>query len=477
MVMQWGQWIAHDVVAAAISSGNTDCCGLNGGCPSFTRNARCFPIQVPGNDPTLPGICLDFLRSIAANGSDNLPVRPRQQINAVTSFIDCSQIYGSSDDVAASVREPNGFLLRTNNDFPPESKGACIKRPGTDDYCFLAGDARANQHPYLSALHTLWLREHNRVAKELRALKPGVPDEDIYQLARKIIIGMHHVITYNAYLPLVLGKDADRWLLTCRSERSIYNPGLNPSIFHEFSTAAFRFGHSTIPSHFPIGDSTMPIKDMFNRPYLSIEHFNSIIAGMVGKSRHSKISIQSADRFFSPEVSRSLFHNNNTGRGLDLVSINIQRGRDHGLPPYVTWRSFCGLRPLTGFNDTEALGPDAIELAKVYRSINDIDLYTGMLLEPVDTGIVGPTIRCLLRIQFFRTKFGDRFFSDNTETKYGFTDEQLASLKKVTLSQVMCRHTTIKSIQRNPFRFASSTNPDIPCKLLRNQGLDLSLFV
>jgi hypothetical protein len=56
------------------------------------------------------------------------------------------------------------------------------------------------------------------------------------------------------------------------------------------------------------------------------------------------------------------------------------------------------------------------------RSINDVDLYTGMLLEKADTGLVGATARCILRIQFFRLKMGDRFYFDNDQLDVGFTD-------------------------------------------------------
>ncbi|CAG5131104.1 unnamed protein product, partial [Candidula unifasciata] len=106
IVMLWGQWLAHDIVATATFTGANTCCGANGGCPPFVQNPKCFPIEVPPNDPTLPGICLNFVRSVAANGSDNYPAKPQIQLNSVTSFVDCSQIYGSSDEVAASVREP-----------------------------------------------------------------------------------------------------------------------------------------------------------------------------------------------------------------------------------------------------------------------------------------------------------------------------------------------------------------------------------
>lgn len=78
------------------------------------------------------------------------------------------------------------------------------------------------------------------------------------------------------------------------------------------------------------------------------------------------------------DVTRFLFEPaKGPGRGLDLVALNIQRGRDHGVPPYYKLRRLCGLRPVTSFNDTEALGPHGSDLGKVYRQEMFAIRYTG----------------------------------------------------------------------------------------------------
>lgn len=72
--------------------------------------------------------------------------------------------------------------------------------------CFLAGDQRVNENVGVAAVHTLWLREHNRLAEELANLNPQWEDETLYQEARRVVIAEIQHITYNEYLPMVLGQ-------------------------------------------------------------------------------------------------------------------------------------------------------------------------------------------------------------------------------------------------------------------------------
>lgn len=118
--------------------------------------------------------------------------------------------------------------------------------------------------------------------------------------------------------------------------------------------------------------------------------------------------------------------------GTDLFAINIQRGRDHGIAGYVSWRRYCGLRPIRTFLDLEGLMPEgAIDrLRRLYRSVDDVDLYPGALSEyPVIEGMVGPTFACLVARQFRALKDGDRFWYENGGFPSSFSSGKFPSLE------------------------------------------------
>lgn len=106
-----------------------------------------------------------------------------------------------------------------------------------------------NEHPNLAVTHTIFLREHNRLAAELSRLNSGWNDERLYQEARRILAAQMQHITYNEWLPIIIGrvKMQQLGLLSLQQGSSQdYDANLNPSILNEFAGAAFRFGHTLI---------------------------------------------------------------------------------------------------------------------------------------------------------------------------------------------------------------------------------------
>lgn len=155
--------------------------------------------------------CMPFHRSIPACfvnfGSDIGQALQRQQMNAITSFMDAQVVYGHTPKLESFLRDLSGFngKLAVNDQFK-DPKGrpylpfiatlpsACQQDlQGERVECFSAGDSRVNEGLPLISLHTLWLREHNRIADALRHINDHWSPETIYQETRKIIGALHQV--------------------------------------------------------------------------------------------------------------------------------------------------------------------------------------------------------------------------------------------------------------------------------------------
>lgn len=149
---------------------------------------ECRPIEIPTTDPFYSQFnvtCMEFVRSLAAPKRD-CSLGPRDQMNQVTSFIDASNVYGSTQEEQDSLRLlKNGKLRYTDlhirkSLLPPLAQETAneecrISTPNL--HCFQAGDERVNEQPGLTSMHTLWLREHNRLARELQKENPHWDDE------------------------------------------------------------------------------------------------------------------------------------------------------------------------------------------------------------------------------------------------------------------------------------------------------------
>ena len=177
----------------------------------------------------------------------------REQFNILTSFIDGSQIYGSDDDLAKRLRTLKNGLLKVHRlgpTLPTRSQtGLLDEHFGSED--LVAGDIRAIEQPGLASMHSLFVNEHNRIAKQIKKSDENLDDEEIYQQTRRIVIAELQNIVYNEFLPIILGekfvKDHNLNLPSIESS-STYEDAINPTLSNEFATFAFRFGHTLIPN-------------------------------------------------------------------------------------------------------------------------------------------------------------------------------------------------------------------------------------
>ena len=133
------------------------------------------------------------------------------------------------------------------------------------------------------------------------------------------------------------------------------------------------------------------------------------------------------------------------GFGQDLAARNIQRGRDHGLPGYVKFRSFCGLSVPSSWSDKpkDISQKNWDNIKSVYTNVADIDVYTGAISEKsVSGGLVGATIACVLGKQFKNLMVADRFFfthpSQGSSNEKGLPPDLRKYVKDRKLSSIIC---------------------------------------
>jgi peroxidase len=134
-----------------------------------------------------------------------------QQLNNITAFIDASSSTAPRKTAPDELRTNDGTgMLKTSAGglLPFNVNGFHNAPTDHDPSFFLGGDIRANEQIALTAMHTLFVREHNHHAQRLRDRHPGFSGDEIYEHARAIVAAEIQAITYNEFLPMLLGPGA-----------------------------------------------------------------------------------------------------------------------------------------------------------------------------------------------------------------------------------------------------------------------------
>jgi hypothetical protein len=378
----WGQFLDHDLDLRDSTPGTS----------AWIAFDHKDPLEQFTND--LGAIAMT--RTPAAPGTGTSVTAPRQQVNTISSFIDASQVYGTTNARLDWLRAGPLDGDPTNNDahlllpggyLPAASaRGDAAHAPameldgrlaGDPADARVAGDVRANENIALTAIQTLFAREHNRIVD---ALPASMRPEDKFQIARRVVYAEIQWITYNQFLP-ALGVKLPAY--------KGYNPNVNPAVTNEFATVGFR-GHSMVHGEFDI--------DFAAGAYSPVQLAGFTAQGVIvddGPSAH-RLIVPLTVAFGNPDllqqigigpVLRSLaverdYKNDeqidNTMRSVlfevpkpgvtdpgacqtpvvdpqcfsdvsDLTAIDVQRGRDHGMPGYNDLRKAYGLAPEKNF--------------------------------------------------------------------------------------------------------------------------------
>jgi hypothetical protein len=519
----WGQFLDHDF-------------GLRDETPAEQATmpfAASDPLESFRND--FPGI--EFARTPAAPGTG--VTTPREQLNTISSFVDASNVYGGTAARLAWLRAANGALLLPDGYLPRSGArgdvaaappmdlmGALTGRPAA---AIVAGDVRANENIALTAIHTLFAREHNRI---VAALPRTLPADGKFELARRVVAAEIQYITYNEFLRAFGVR-----LAPYRG----YDPNVNPGLSNEFAVVGYR-AHSMIHGEFEVaaGDDAyspaelaayraagisvtqeddgvelaIPLNVAFGNPALLRSVGLGRMLRSLGAERQYKNDEQIDNALRSvlfqvpkpgaadpaacgkPTVDPNCF----TGVQ-DLGAIDIQRGRDHGMPSYNALRVAYGLAPKRSFTaitgdrtsrfprslasrddprilefvelrdeDGKLIEPgsdEALEdavvgtrrttlaarLRAVYGSVDRLDAFVGMVSERHVRGTeFGELQLAIWKRQFEALRDGDRFFYAN--------DQELESIRRqygidyrITLASVIQLNTGV-AVATDPFKAA-----------------------
>jgi len=383
---------------------------------------------------------------------------PRQHPNLITSFIDGSGVYGSDEETANWLRTFSGGKLKSSAgnmlpfntvtgefDADIDPNAPHMDNPvRLTDKLYVAGDVRANENPLLLGFHTLFMREHNRLCDELAEQHPDWDDERLYQHARKMVGGFIQSVVYNEWLP-AMGVRLRRY--------RGYDEEVNPQLMNVFTAAAFRLGHTLLNGNLIrmndegeiMEEGNLPLRDAFFNPLVvaesgGIEPFLKGMGTQVQQGMDSKVIDDVRNFLFGPPGAG----------GLDLAAININRGRERGLPDFNTVRANFGLPKLFFFQQMDWNYNILIKMVKTYKNINKVDPWVGMLVErPRPNQLFGETIMKIMEHQFSALRDGDRFFYENDPV---LSEEEKYEIRHTRLYDILMRNTSLEVMQRNVFR-------------------------
>jgi Animal haem peroxidase len=532
----WGQFVDHNM-------GHRDEAGTAANIPFSSTDPMESFRNTLGNIP--------FNRSVPAPGTG--VTNARQHLNTETSFLDGEAVYGATDSRLDWMRtgtvdgnpDNNAATMLLQGNYLPRANargnastaptmavdGRLLSNPAN---AVVAGDVRANEQALLTAVQTLFAREHNRIVAQLPST---ISQQDKFQLARAVVIAEIQFITYNEFLP-AMGVTLPAY--------QGYDDFLDPSVAHEWASVGYR-AHSFIHGEF----ETETNVSRYTQATLDALEAQGVEVAVDG----ADVSIAIPDNvlFFNPEIVRQVqlgpimkglgeesdYRNDETidnqlrsilfriptstnpdcldgptlpqcfSAVMDLGAVDVQRGRDHGMPTYNQMRNAYGLASKTTFasitgeasesfpadplltpgnevNDPNCLDvlrlfdingnpttvaadnatrvvrrcPLAARLKAIYGSVSNLDAFVGMVAEKHVAGTeLGELQLATWRDQFGAARDGDRFFYLNDPLQPFIRNNFGIDFRK-TLAQVIAANTDVPAaaLPANVFRIPGSPN-------------------
>lgn len=410
----------------------------------------CFPIEIARNDSIFGSQhigCINLVRSERAEYTDD--VQPGQIMNRATSFLDLSLIYGNHQSELDPIRLYEGGRLRmgTNNVLPVDKNGN-----------YIPSMRRFTMVPMASIWPALFARNHNYLADGLAALNPCWSDETLFQEARRINIA---TFQYN----LITSKAVEASISNIPINET-YSAERNAATTLEFSIA-YRMAHYYIHDEMLWKDEDGSEVRMLQSD--TIGHIEYLENDFDGALRGALAEVVNAGPY-GDEITNRIGKKSPNGYGADIISMDIQRARDQGLPSFLEVRRQCNIQPpVETFDDMyQIFAPENVELLRnTYEDPNDIDYYVGGIFETYEilgNPLVGPTFGCVIAHQWDNFAGGDIYYYSNPNSPYPLTQDQIDAVHNYSISSLLCANSGMSlTAQVWPYAPDPTVNPEVSC--------------
>lgn len=266
------------------------------------RHPSCEPLESvnPRKDTIDRQNCLNFVRSSLAVDK-NCRLGVATQLNQASSELDLSQLYGYTKDSQNRMKS-KGFL-KSDGDFLPYAENHNEFCVSDTEKCYMAGDSRVNSNPYTILLYTIFLRNHNQIAKKLMNENSILSSEEIFEKAKELNIKAYRQIVFNEWLPILIGAgNMDKMANEKLAKQNVEDL----EVSNEFGVAAARFYYSMIPSTQIISKSGahLDLNEEFYTSKLVDRNFDDQIEGILNQKALAM------DSTYSHSVSNYLLYKN-----------------------------------------------------------------------------------------------------------------------------------------------------------------------
>lgn len=434
----------------ACSNNEIQCCTKNRRrkLPPHLIDSDCLPIEVQTTDPFYGSKnigCLNMVRSKLSRYSDG--IETGEILNRATSYLDLSLIYGNRDSELHPIRLYSDGKLRMskNNVLPVDVYGK-----------FLPSMDRFISSPIATIWPALFTRNHNHLAERLAKLNAHWSDETVFQEARRINIA-------NFQFNLITAKSIERVFNSPVNES--YSKSRKVATTLEFAFT-YRGGHYYVPSELLLEKENGTITGILQSDTMG--KFDSIVEPNFDDALRAAINHPINFAEYSDEIVNRI-NKDESGAGIDLISIDIQRGRDHGIPSFLEIRRLCNLKPVVQtFEDFKLIfnATNVELLKKLYKSPDDVDFYVAGLLEAFETvgnPLTGRTFGCIVGENYRNVMGGDIYFFSHPENPYPFSPSQLEAIKAYSMTNLYCANSNLKTVNRIFSFVPSPFNQKVEC--------------